>query len=208
MEESWRNQLNNNLNSKIIGQFLYTIGIISVLAFIFLIIFFIGYFQDIPSIIFFGPLNDIFGSLEAILSAVLATVLFFSNSKRWIWLNLIGVALSWTGAFIVTLDSLMAGGIIPNNTGAILSIKYAFPLLLTTHDIHFGFGFIGVWLVIIVVQAFQSKAWPKHLTGMGFFTGIIMIFGFAGNSPLGFVILYPIWCILLGRYTFKSVHKG
>ena len=200
--------MNNNLNSKFIGQILYTIGIISVLALFSLIIFFIGYFQDIPSIIFFGPLNDIFGSLEAILSAVLATVLFFSNSKRWIWLNLIGAALSWTGAFIVTLDSLMAGGIIPNNTGAILSIQYAFPFWLTTHDIHFGFGFIGVWLVIIVVQAAQSKAWPNRLTGMGFITGIIMMFGFAGNSPLGFVFLYPIWCILHGRYTLKSVHKG
>jgi hypothetical protein len=45
------------------------------------IIFFVGYFNDIPSIIFFGPLNDIFGSLEAILSAVLATIFLFSGPK-------------------------------------------------------------------------------------------------------------------------------
>jgi hypothetical protein len=199
--------MNNSLTAKIVGQFLYTIGILSVLAFIFLVIFFVGYFNDIPSIIFFGPLTDIFGSLEAILSAVLATVILFSKSKRWIWLHLIGAILAWMGAFIVTLDSLMAGGIISTNTGAILSIKYAFPLLLTTHDIHFGFGFIGVWLVIIVVQAAQSKAWPNRLTGLGFITGIIMIFGFAGNSPLGFVFLYPIWCIWLGQHILKSVIK-
>jgi hypothetical protein len=195
--------MNNNLTAKIVGQLFITIGIISVLGIVFLIIFFIGYFQDIPSLYIFGSLNDILGSLEAILSAILATVFLFSQPKRWIWFNLIGAILSWTGAFIVTLDSLMAGDIIPKNTGAILSIKYDFPLLLTTHDIHFGFGFIGVWLVTIVVQAAQTKTWPNHLIGMGFITGIIMIFGFAGNSPMGFVILYPIWCILLGRFILR-----
>lgn len=200
--------MNNSLNSRITGQFLITIGTISVLAFIFLIIFFVGYFQGIPSIIFFGPLNDIFGSLEAILSAVLATIFLFSGPKRWIWLNLIGAILTWIGAFIVTLDSLIAGGIIPRNAGAILSITHGFPLLLTTHDIHFGFGLIGVWLVILNFQAIQTRSWPTPLIGLGFSTGVLMMIGLLGSpGALGFVFLYPIWCIWLGRNILKSVRK-
>lgn len=197
--------MNISLNSRLTGQFLITIGTTSVLAFIFLVIFFVGYFQDIPSILFFGPLNDIFGSLEAILSAVLATIFLFSGPKRWIWVNLIGVILTWTGAFIVTLDSLMAGGIIPRNAGAILSTTNGFPLLLTTHDLHFGFGLIGVWLVILNFQAIQAKAWPAHLSGLGFATGIFMIIGLLGSrGALGFVFLYPIWCIWLGRHLVRD----
>ena len=168
-----------------------------------------GYFNDIPSIIFFGPLNDIFGSLVAILSAILATTLIFSQSKRWIWLNLIGAILSWTGSFIVTLDSLMAGNIIPKNTANILRIEHGFPTLLTTHSQDFGFGLIGIWLIMVIIQAAQTKSWPNYLIGLGLFAGIFMMVGLAGsNGALGFVFIYPIWCILLGRRILKNERKG
>jgi len=197
--------VNSNLNSKPLGLFLLSIGITAVLGFIFLIIFFIGYFNDIPSIIFFGPLNDIFGSLVAVLSAVLAAVIIFSQSKQWSWLYLIGAVLSWIGVFIVTLDSLMAGGIISKASASILRIKYGFPLLLTTHSQDFGFGLIGVWLIIVIVQASQIKSWPDHLIGLGFLAGILMMAGLTGaNGALGFVFIYPIWCIWLGRWILKG----
>lgn len=195
--------MNNSVNSKPVGQFLISIGTISILGFVFLIIFFVGYFNDISSILFFGPLNDVFGALEAILTAILAVYVLLLQGKRWIWLNLIGVALSWIGAFIAALDSLMAGGIISTTSASILRIKYGLPSLLTTHDLHFGFGLIGIWLIILNIQAFQAKSWPMYLIGLGFIVGIIMIFGLAGNSPLGFVILYPIWCIWLGFHMRK-----
>jgi len=196
--------MNNSLNSKIFGLFLLSIGIVSVLAFVFLIIFFIGYFNDIPSLYIFGSINDILGSSEAILSAVMATFLVISGSKRWIWLHLIGAILSWTGAFIVTLDSLMAGDIIPKNTAAVLRITHGFPPLLTTNDLHFGFGLIGVWLVILNFQAIQTKAWPTHLIGLGFSTGILMLIGLFGSpAALGFLFLYPVWCIWLGRHILR-----
>jgi len=201
--------MNNSLNSKTFGQFLLSIGITSILALIFLIIFFAGYFNDIESLYIFGSINDTLGSLEAVLSAVLATILIFSLSKRWIWLNLIGAILSWIGAFIVTLDSLMAGDIISKNTASILGIKYGFPPLLTMHDLHYGFGLIGVWLIILNLQAIQSKSWPVHLIGLGFATGIFMAIGLIGSpAALGFVFLYPIWCILLGRRILKNERKG
>jgi hypothetical protein len=171
-----------------------------------LIIFFAGYFNNIPSLYIFGSINDILGSLEAILSAVLATILFFSHSKRWIWLNCVGAILSWTGAFIVTLDSLMAGRIISTTSASILRIKYGFPSLLTTHDLHFGFGLIGIWLSILNFQALQDRAWPNPLIGLGLFTGIIMTLGLAGDSPVGFLFLYPIWCIWLGRHIMRGVN--
>jgi hypothetical protein len=177
------------------------------LAFIFLIIFFVGYFQNISALYIFGSINDILGSLEAILSAILATILVFSGPKRWIWLNCIGAILSWIGAFIVTLDSLMAGDVIPKNTAAVLRIAHGFPPLLTTHDLHFGFGLIGVWLIILNFQAIRAKSWPGYLIGLGFITGILMAIGLFGSSAaLGFVFLYPIWCIWLGRYIMKSVN--
>jgi len=182
-----------------------SIGTVAVLGFIFLIIFFIGYFNDIPSILFFGPLNDIFGSLVAVLSALLATVFIFSQSKQWSWLYLIGAILSWIGVFIVTLDSLMAGGIISKASASILRVKYGFPSLLTTHSQDFGFGLIGVWLVMVIVQAAQTKSWPDHLIGLGLSAGILMMVGLAGaNRALGFVFIYPIWCIWLGWYILKG----
>jgi len=196
--------MNDSLTSKTIGQFLITIGIISILGLVFLIIFFIGYFQNIPSIIFFGPLNDIFGALEGILTAILASIILVIMGKRWLWLNLIGVVLSWVGAFIVTLDSLMAGDIIPRTTAATLRIRYGFPALLTVHDLHFGFGLTGIWLLLVIYQAYQTRSWPTRLIGLGFIAGLFMMVGLANaRGALGFVILSPLWCILLGRYILK-----
>ena len=199
--------MNNNLNSKTFGLFLLSIGIAAVLAFISLLIFFAGYSNNIAGLYIFGSLNDVLGSVEAILTAVLATFLVTSGSKRWIWLYLIGTILSWMGAFIVTLDSLMAGDILPKNTGVILRTQYGFPPLLTTNDIHFGFGLIGIWLVMVIFQAARTKSWPNYLIGLGLITGVIMIVGLNGDSPLGFVFLYPIWCIWLGRQIVKANTK-
>jgi hypothetical protein len=47
---------------------------------------------------------------------------------------------------------------------------------------------------------------PMYLIGLGFLTGIIMILDLADDSPLGFVILYPIWCILTGSNILRSVN--
>jgi len=55
-----------------------------------------------------------------------------------------------------------------------------------------------------LIQAIQNRSWPTHLIGLGFITSIIMIFGLTGNSSLGFVILYPVWCIWLGWHILKS----
>jgi hypothetical protein len=101
----------------------------------------------------------------------------------------------------------MAGGCLPRNTAGVLRIAHGFPPLLTTHDLHFGFGLIGVWLVILNFQAIQTKAWPTHIIGLGFFTGILMMIGLLGSpAALGFVFLYPIWCILLG-VNIRSLDK-
>jgi hypothetical protein len=199
--------MNISLNSKFIGQFLTAIGIISLLDFVFLIIFFIGYFNGIPSIFFFGPLNDLFTAFMVILTVVLATTVLALPGLSWRWLYSIGVGSSWIGAFIVAFNSLMAGNIISNNTATVLGNKYEFISFLITHDMQFGFGLIGVWLIILNFQAMRIKSWPNHLIGLGFLTGLIMTFGLAGKLPLWFVILYPIWCILLGRWIFSRQNE-
>jgi hypothetical protein len=101
----------------------------------------------------------------------------------------------------------MAGDIIPKGTAAFRRVKYGFPPLLTMHDLHFGFGPIGIWLLMVMVQAVQTKSWPTHFIGLGFATGIFMAIGLIGSpAALGFVFLYPIWCIWLGRHIMRGVN--
>lgn len=196
--------MNNSLNSKIIGQFLIAIGIVTILGIVFLATFFIGISQDIPSIYFFGPISDICVSLIAFLYALTATIVLVSQGKKWVLLNIIGVVLAWIGTFIVMLDALADGDIISKSTAAILRIKYGFPTLLTTQDAKFGFGLIGVWLLSLNIQAMRTKSWPMHLIRLGFSTGIIMMIGFADSFGwIGVGILSPVWCFLLGRYVLR-----
>jgi len=198
--------MQNSLNSKLIGQFLIAIGIVTILGIVFLTIFFIGISQDIPSIYFFGPVSDICVSLIALLYALTATIVLVSQGKMWFLLNIIGVILTWIGTFIVMLDALADGDIISKSTAAILRIKYGFPILLTTQEAKFGFGLIGVWLLLLNIQAVRTKSWPMHLIRLGFSTGIIMMIGFVDSFGwIGVGILSPVWCFLLGRYVLRML---
>lgn len=200
--------MNNSLTSKLIGQILIAIGIVTILGIVFLATFFIGISQDISSMYFFGSVSDICVSLIAFLNALTATIVLVSQGMRWFWLNIIGVILTWTGTFIVMLDSLAAGDLISKSSAAILRIKYGFPTLLTTQEAQFGFGLIGVWLLLLNIQAMRTKSWPMHLIRLGFSTGIIMMIGFAnGFGWIGVGILSPVWCMLLGRYILKVTER-
>jgi len=199
--------MNNSLTSKLIGQILIAIGIVTILGIVFLATFFIGRSQYIPSILFFGSVSDICVSLIAFLNAITATIVLVSQGKKWFLLNIIGVILTWVGTFIVMLDALADGDIISKSTAAILRIKYGFPILLTTKEAHFGFGLIGIWLMLLNFQAMQTKSWPINLIRLGFSTGIIMMIDFAYADSFGWIgvgILSPIWCMLLGRHLLKQ----
>jgi hypothetical protein len=196
--------MKNDLNSKIFGQILIAIGIVTILHIVFLATFFIGISQDIPSIYFFGPVSDVCVSLIAFLHALTATIVLMSQGKKWFLLNIVGVILTWIGTFIVMLDTLADGDIISKSTAAILRIKYGFPTLLTTQEARFGFGLIGVWLLLLNFQAMRTKSWPMYLIRLGFSTGIITITGFADSFGwIGVGILSPVWCFLLGRYVLR-----
>ena len=198
--------MSNSLNSKNIGQFLIAIGIVTILGIVFLATFFIGISQDIPSIYFFGPVSDICVSLMAFLYALTATIVLMSQDRRWFLLNIVGVILTWIGTFIIMLDTLSDGDIISKSSAAILRIKYGFPTLLTTQEAKFGFGLIGVWLLLLNIQAMRTKSWPMHLIRLGFSTGIIMMIGFADSFGwIGVGILSPVWCFLLGRYVLQML---
>jgi protein-S-isoprenylcysteine O-methyltransferase Ste14 len=82
---------------------------------------------------------------------------------------------------------------------------------------------MGLWLVGLNLSAQQANSWPQSLVIAGIVIGVIMALGlvavpgiFSGidawdsapwyvsyvgvaASGLGWLILYPIWCILLGR---------
>ena len=196
--------MNNGLTSKIIGRFIFTIGVITILGIVFLTTFFIGIWLDIPSIYFFGPVSDICVSLIAFLNALTATIILVFQGKKWFLLNIIGVILTWIGTFIVMLDTLADGDIISKSTAAIIRIKYGFPTLLTTQEAKFGFGLIGGWLLLLNIQAMLTKSWPMYLIRLGFSTGIIMMIGFVESFGwIGVGILSPVWCFLLGRYVLK-----
>jgi hypothetical protein len=85
-----------------------------------------------------------------------------------------------------------------------------------------GNALIGLWLLGLSYSVWQSNSWPHGLVIFGPVNGLIMALGLVAipgifskidsweSAPwyinyigqaggLGWLILYPIWCILLGR---------
>jgi len=196
--------------SKSTGRLALVIGGISVLALVSLIIFFIGYFNDLPALGPFGPANDVLGALEAVLSAVLASMLIPPLRKQpfWFVIFLLLVVAAWIGALIVTIDSLEAGGIISGVTRANLRINYGLGVI-ARENLHYGFGLISVWLMVLNMVAFVKQFWTPTLAFFGLLAGMAMFIGLAGGrGALGFVVLYPAWCIWLGRWILKNEAAG
>ena len=84
-----------------------------------------------------------------------------------------------------------------------------------------GNALIGLWLLALCFSAQAGAAWPRGLVLLGFVAGAMMVLGFftlpailrgldsMDASPwyvnvgyggwLGAFILFPIWCLWLGR---------
>ena len=105
---------------------------------------------------------------------------------------------------IVTIDSLDAGGFISNAARVNLRINFGLGEI-ARKDIHYGFGLIGVWLLVLNLYAFVKQFWTPALTFFGLFAGAAMFIGLTGRQgALGFVILYPAWCLWLGKWILKN----
>jgi len=179
------------------GRLAITTGIFGLLALVFLILFFtIGG----P----FGILNDISNGVTGILSGVLAWSLFhkFHSGQTFLIFSLIGALGVMVGSALIIYDI----------TGWYLAG------LCTSA----GYALIGLWLCTLNYSVRQFNPWPQRLMTLGLISGIIMALGlltipaiinridewelgpwyvnYIGQlGSLGYLLLYPLWCILVGR---------
>lgn len=194
--------------SRATGFMLLLIGIVSISGTILLVLFFAGYLQNIPSLYIFGPLNDIFGSLDAILCAVLSVMLLPAYGKPLLWIHIPLVILVWLGVVIVTIDSLVMGGFMPSLMEFQLRYNYGLSFI-TDHDLHFGYGLIGIWLMVLNYHVYQNNLWPRNLITFGFLVSVSIIIGILGAPAAGSVgLILPIWAILLGRWILSGKTFG
>ncbi|MGZ9223994.1 MAG: hypothetical protein ACXW4M_00410 [Anaerolineales bacterium] len=194
----------NNFSSVTIGWVAVATGMVGLLGLAFIILFFtVGQ----P----FGTLNDICIGLTALLSVVLVWTLYPGHHARSPLLSQVALVIAIFGALLVMVGSALA---ISGVTGWFLSGLYMAA----------GNAMIGLWLLELNYTALQGNPLPHSLVILGFISGVILALGlvtipgiFRGidnsqeyelsvfnsiwwASSLGWLVLYPIWCILLGRF--------
>ena len=204
----------NGFSSKQTGWLALLVGVAGVLAVITLALFFIGLFQNMRSLSSMGSLNDKVNILAGILGAILASVLHPTLQRLTPRLSLLVLICAWFGAIAITYGSWL---ILTGNGDLELSTYYFF----------FGNGLIGTWLWVLNRKPRQKAeaVMPPSLTRLGLIAGSFMMIGLlglygillgldgddysplimvAGISFLGTGILYPIWCLLLGRWILSN----
>jgi hypothetical protein len=191
----------NNL-SVTVGWVAIATGVVALIGLAFIILFFtVGQ----P----FGTLNDICIGLAAILSGVLAWMLYPEHHAQSPLLSQVVLIVALAGGLVVAIGSAL---VIFGVTGWFLAGLYMAA----------GNALIGLWLLGLNYSAQHGNSWPLSLAIFGLVIGVIMALGlvavpgiFSGvdsqeTAPwiinyvgqaggLGWLVLYPIWCILLGR---------
>lgn len=192
----------NNFSSVTIGWVAIATGIVGLLGLAFIILFFtVGQ----P----FGTLNDICIGLTAILSVVLVWMLYPRYHAQSPLLSQVTLVIAMLGAILVMAGSALA---ISGIKGWFLSGLYMAA----------GNAMIGLWLLGLNYSALQDDFLPQSLVSFGLISGVILALGlvtipgiFRGidtleyeltifnyiwwTGSLGYLAIYPIWCILLGR---------
>jgi len=197
----------DSFTSRTTGQWMLAAGITGILALVTLLLFFVGLVQNIRSLSSLGSLNDALNALTGLLSAVLAAVLHPALHRLAPRSSPILLMSAWAGALAITFGSWL---IITGRSDVELSSYYFF----------FGNGLIGIWLWMLNRIARLQAAWPPNLTCWGLvaagfmMVGLLGLYGilsgsdgeghsplvmFSGISFLGTGILYPLWCLQLGR---------
>jgi hypothetical protein len=157
----------------------------------------------------FGTLNDLCIGVAAILSAVLAWLFVPAYDQQPFLLRQAGPVVASLGALIVA-------------AGSILVISGARGWFLAGLYMAAGNGLIGLWLLSFSYAALRDNLYPHGLVIFGLVTGLILALGLFGipgilkgvdstesahrvinylgqAGSLGYLVLYPVWCILLGR---------
>jgi hypothetical protein len=191
-----------NFPSSAIGWMASAAGVAGLLGLITIILFFaVGQ----P----FGTINDVCIGLAAILSAVLAWMLYARHQAQSPVLSQLALLAALMGALVVAIGSAL---VISGVAGWYLAGLYMAA----------GNALIGVWLLALNYSALTGANWPRGLSVAGIVVGIILMLGLAtlpgilggidaweaapwyvntiGQAgALGWLVLYPIWCILAGR---------
>lgn len=195
-----------SLSAETMGCLLIATGIFGLLGLIFIILFFtIGQ----P----FGTLNDISIGLTAILSAMLVWLFYPSDFRQSLPLSQIILVLTMIGVILVLIGSYRA---IARVSGWYLSGLYMAA----------GNALLGVWLLYLNIIALQSSSWPPRIAVFGLVSGGFLLLGLIAvpgiirgtdlrtydvttinviwwTSALGWLALYPIWCLWLGLELLK-----
>jgi hypothetical protein len=180
-----------------IGRLAIATGIFGLLALVLLVLFFIA---DGP----FGTLNDICNGITGILSGILAWSLFNKFYDGQVFF-----IFSWVGALAVVVGSVL---VIFEITGWYLAGLFTSA----------GYALIGLWLFRLNYSVRQLNLWPMGPVKLGLIAAVIMALGLltipaiinridswelgpwyvndVGQlGSLGYLLLYPLWCILVGR---------
>jgi hypothetical protein len=188
--------------SSIIGLVAIATGIVGLLGLIFIFLFFtVGQ----P----FGTLNDICIGLMAILSVVFVWKLYPWHHAQSPLLSQVALIIAMIGALLVLV-------------GTVLSIAGVKGWFLSGLYMAAGNGMIGLWLLALNYSALRGNIIPHNLVIFGLISGVILALGLVTipgilrgidvqeykltifnsiwwASSLGYLALYPIWCILVGR---------
>lgn len=191
-----------------IGVLAIGAGVVGVLAILTIILF---YTVGQP----FGTLSDISNGLLGILSGVLAVLLYTQIRSQSPVLSFIGLILALVGAVAVPIGSAL---VVSGRLGWFQAGYYTAA----------GFGVMGLWLVGLNSIVDQGSGWSQGLIVAGLVIGGIMALGvlaipgiFSGvesweaspwyvkyvgvsASSLGWLILYPVWLILVSRLFLRS----
>ncbi len=185
-----------------IGWVAIAVGVVSILGAVFLgLLYTVGQ----P----FGTLNDVFIALAAVLSGLLAWMTYSAFHLQSPQFSLAALLAALAGAVIVTIGSVL---VISGATG-----WYLAGLVMMA-----GNALIGLWLLTMSWFARGASAWPNGLAILGIVAGAIMVVGLltvpdfvrgidawdsapwvvniGQVSALGWIVVYPAWCIGLGRF--------
>jgi hypothetical protein len=156
----------------------------------------------------FGRFGDAIGALTAVLSAGLGMLLFPEHRALEPQFASIAFGLAVLGGFIAAF-------------GSVLAATEAASWFLAQLYVAAGSALIGAWLIMINIAGEAAHTFPNRAVNMGILAGAVMILGIAAipgillgasserSAPwisryvgragyLGWLLLYPIWCIWFG----------
>jgi MFS family permease len=196
-----------SIDSTPAGILFLATGATGLLSTLFLVVFFAG----VPV---FGPLNDAFIGVSALLSAVVAWQLVLSRTDSVGLPEWLAPVVATVGALVVALGSVF---VMTQITGYMLAGFY----------MALGNGIIGVWLLGLILVSPVAGTMSSGLRTLGIIAGAFMLLELiciipmvqgsdewnsvpryvlytAGVGAVGWIGLYPIWCILTALRLLRS----